>query len=306
MKISNVLITLSILIAVLSLFAAGLGLFYQGSGGGSFPFTTIRGQTVQTYGQGVYRLDTLTPAISFKMADLVTLLVAVPLLIVSLMLYRRSSLRGGLLLAGDLAYFLYSYASVAFGAAYNNLYLVYVILLGLSLFAMILVLTVFDLETFPQHFSNRLPRRGIGIFLIVSGVILALIWLVMIIVPALVVGQAPEVVESYTTFMTGVVDLAVVAPALIVAGILIRRNAPFGYLLSSALLIFTVVLGINLTAGGIGQLSAGVIALGQAIGMTFPFTILTLFAVWFTVKLLQCFTDSVGAHDHAPLQVTRA
>ncbi len=305
MKISNVLVNLSILIAVLALFAAGVGLFYQ-DGGSSFSFTTIRGLTVQVYGQGLYRLDTPTPAIAFKMADLVTLFVAIPLLVVSLVLYRRGSLKGGLLLAGVLGYFLYNYASDAFGAAYNNLFLVYVALFGLSLFAMILVLTVFDLKTFPDHFSNRLPRRGTSIFLIVSGIILSLIWLVMVILPALFAGKAPDVVESYTTFMTGVIDLAVVAPALIVAGILVRRGTRFGYLLSATMLIFTVVLGINLTAGGIGQLSAGAIAMGQAIGMTVPFTILTVFAAWFTYKLFQNFTESETSHRGATLQATEA
>jgi hypothetical protein len=41
-------------------------------------------------------------------------------------LYRRGSLRGRLLLIGILTYFLYVYASIAFGAAYNALFLVYV------------------------------------------------------------------------------------------------------------------------------------------------------------------------------------
>lgn len=50
----------------------------------------------------------------------------------------------------------------------------YVTLLALSLFAFILVLASFDTPALPSHFSAALPRRGIGIYLIVSGIVLLL------------------------------------------------------------------------------------------------------------------------------------
>ncbi len=286
MKISNTLTWLTVLIVVLALFAAGIGLFYQ-DGGTASSFTTLRGNTVQLYGQGIYRYDTFIPALSFKMGDLVTLVLGIPLLFVGLVLYRRGSLKGGLLLCGALAYFVYTYISVAFGAAYNNLFIVYVALLAASLFGLILALASFDLDALPARFSDALPRRGIGIYLIAAGVILALIWVVLIILPALFQGQAPDVVESYTTFMTGVVDIGLVAPALVVSGRLLLRGVQLGYLLSAALLVFTVILGPSITLGGIAQLQAGVVNMGQFIGMTFSFTILTVFALWFAIALFR-------------------
>ncbi len=51
-----------------------------------------------------------------------------------------------------------------------------------------------------------------GLFLVVSGAILSLVWLVLSIVPALLQGTAPSVVASYTTFITGVMDDGNVAP----------------------------------------------------------------------------------------------
>ncbi len=304
MKTSNTLIWLSGLIIVLALFAAGVGVFYQ-DGGSSFSFTTLRGNVVQVYGHGLYRYDTLIPALSFIMGDVVTLVLGIPLLVISVLLYRRGSLKGGLLLSGAFAYFLYNYGSMAFGAAYNNLFIVYLALLAASLFGFVLALTSFDLSALPAHFAGRLPRRGIGIYLIVSGVVLMLVWLVMTIIPALMQGQAPEVVESYTTFMTGVVDEAIVAPALIVAGALLLRRKPFGYLLSSALLVFTVVLGTSITLGGIAQLQAGVLAVGQFIGMTFSFTILTLFAIWFSVAVFRSFEEPASVRA-GTLQTAKA
>ena len=294
MKSSRIVILLSWLIAVLALVAAGIGLFYQ-DGGSSYAFTTLHGQSVQIYGQGLYRYDNPITAVGYRMGDAVTLILALPLLIISILLYRRAQLRGGLLLTGVLAYFLYTYGSMAVGAAYNPLFLVYVVLFSASLFALVLSLLSFDVQELPAHFLSGLPRRGIGIFLIVSGVILALVWLVLSIVPALLGGTVPTEVFSYTTFITGVVDIGIVAPALAVSGAMLLRRDPLGYLLASMMLVFTMVLGVNFTAAGIAQMLTEVIGIGQFIGMTLPFVILILIATWLTVILFRsCSDESTG------------
>ena len=279
------------LIAVLALFAAGTGFFYPNEGS-PFSFTAVRGETVQIWGQGWYRYDTPIGAMSFKAADLITLFLAIPTLIVSFVLYRRGSLRGGLVLTGALGYFLYNYISQGFGAAYNNLFLVYTLLFSASLFALILALTSFDVQALPAHFTETLPRRGIGVFLIVSGVILSLIWIVLSILPALLQGRAAPEAYYYTTFMTGIVDIGIVSPALIVAGVLLLRRAPLGYLLTSTMLVFTCLLGPSLTAGGVIQVLEGVITIGQAMTFTVPFVILALIAAGLTVRLFRNFSEA--------------
>jgi len=290
MKNQSALNWLIPLIAVLTLLAASIGFFYPGEGN-TFSFLTVRGETVQIWGQGWYRYDTPIGALGFKAGDLITLFLAIPLLVISFLLYRRGSLRGGLLLTGVLAYFLYNYISLGFGAAYNNLFLVYVMIFSASLFAFLLTLTSFDLQAFPAHFAESLPRRGIGIFLIVSGIILSLVWLLLSILPALLQSKAPPEAYYYTTFMTGIVDIGIVAPALLLAGILMLRRAPLGTLLAATMLIFTSILGPNLTVGGIIQVLAGVITIGQAMAFTVPFVILALIAIWLTVMLFRNFSE---------------
>jgi hypothetical protein len=281
-------------IAVLSLFAAGFGLFYPNDGS-LFSFTAVRGETVQIWGQGWYRYDTPIGALSFKAGDLITLFLAIPVLIISFVLYHQGSLRGGLLLTGVLSYFLYTYTSLGFGATYNNLFLVYVLIFSASLFGLILALTSFDVQALPAHFAETLPRRGIGIFLVVSGVILSLIWIVLSILPALLQSKAPPEAYFYTTFMTGIVDIGIVSPALIVAGVLILRRAPLGYLLAPTMLVFTCILGPNLTAGGIIQVAEEVITIGQAMVFTAPFVILALIALGLTISLFRNFSEQTQA-----------
>ncbi len=286
MKISTTMLALAGLIALLALFAAGIGLFYQ-AGGKPFAFTTLRGETVQIYGQGLYRYDTPLVAVGYQVADAVTLVLGIPLLLFCLRLYRRGSLRGGLALSGTLAYFLYNYGSLALGAAYNNLFLVYLALFSASFFGLVIALLSFDLRVLPAHFVPKFPRRGVGVFLIGSGIALFLIWLLLSILPALMTGSAPSEVKSYTTVITFVLDMALIAPALIIAGRLLLRRAPLGYLLAPVLLVFTDALGISLLAMGIAQQLAGLMSIGQFIGMVVSFAILTAFAVWFTIVLFR-------------------
>jgi hypothetical protein len=292
MKQQSALYWLVPLIVILALAAAIAGLFWQ-DGGNTFTFTTVRGETVQIYGQGLYHYDTPLIAVGYKVGDAITLALGIPLLIISIVLYRRGSLKGGLLLAGVLAYFLYTYGSLAIGATYNNFFIIYVILLFASFFGLASTFMSFDVLALPARFSNRLPRRGIGIYLVVSGVILCLVWLLLSIVPALLQGKAPPETGYYTTFITGAVDLGIIAPALIIAGVLFLRREPLGYLLAPVLLVFTVVLGTGLTAAGIAQLLAELVSIGQFIGFTAGFSMLTLFALWFTVIVFHNFSESV-------------
>jgi hypothetical protein len=273
-----------------ALISAGSGLFSPNMGSEK-PFTTVRNETIQIWGQGLYKYDTPIGATGFIAADLITLMVVIPLLIVSVWHYRRGSLKGGLLLTGVLAYFLYNYTSMGFGAAYNNFFLAYILIFSASLYGLILALLSFDISALALHFGSGLPRNAIGIFLIVSGIILSLIWLVLSIVPALIANKAPLEAYYYTTFTTAIIDIGIVAPALILAGVLIRCKAPLGDLLASTMLIFTCVLGANLTAGGLIQVLKGVMTSGQAAAFTVPFVILSLIALWFTVVLFRNFSE---------------
>lgn len=284
---------LTAIIIICALIAAGFGLFTPNTGT-KIEFITVHNEAVEIWGQGLYKYDTPIGAFGFMAADLVTLVLAIPLLIISFLLYRRGALQGSLLLTGVLAYFLYNYVSMGFGAAYNNFFVAYVMIFAASLYGLILALLSFDVQALPAHFGSYLPRNGIGIFLIVSGIILSLIWLVMSIIPALIANKAPMEAYYYTTFTTAIIDIGIVAPALIQAGVLIRRSAPDGYLLASTMLVFTCVLGASLTAGGVIQVLKGVITIGQAMAFTVPFVILSLVAIYFVIVLFRSFLEPLN------------
>lgn len=291
MKQQSILRWLILVIAILAAFAAGTGLFST-DGEGTFEFATLRGDTVQIYGRGLYRYDTSLIAVGYRVSDAFTLIVGIPLLLISFWLYQRGSMRGRILLTGTLLFFLYNFGSLGIGSAYNNLFLVYVLLTMLTFLGGSGLLLSFDLQTFPNFFSDRVPRRGISRFLIISGTALFCIWLFLSILPALLSGGVPPEVESYTTIVTFVLDMAIIAPVLVSAGVLLRRAEALGYMMASVLLIFIDALGLSLLVMGIAQQLAGLMNIGQFIGFVVSFAILTLFSLRFTVALLRNIADT--------------
>jgi hypothetical protein len=202
-------------------------------------------------------------------------------------MYQRGSMRGKIALSGMLLFFLYSYGSLAIGAAYNNLFLLYILLTLMTFLASVSLLLSFDLQTLPVTFSARLPRNRISLFFSISGIALFAIWLFLSIVPALLAGGAPPELASYTTIVTFVLDMGIIAPVLVSAGTLLRRGEPLGYLLASVLLIFIDALGGGLLVMGIAQQIAGLMHIGQFIGFVVSFAILTLFSLRFTIMLFK-------------------
>src|SRR5690349_2171557 len=178
---------LVLLIAILAAITAGIGLFST-SGDGPFQFTTLHNETVAIYGKGLYRFDTPLIAIGYRVSDGFTLIAGIPLLLISFWMDWRGSIRGKILLTGTLLFFLYNYGSLALGAAYNNLFILYIVLIVATFLGGIGLLMSFDWQMFPKLFSARVPRRGISIFFIVSGVALFCIWLFLSIMPALLVN----------------------------------------------------------------------------------------------------------------------
>ncbi len=297
MRISRSLTPLCVLIVILALIAAGLGVFWPG-GGAPFDFVTVRGETVTIHGSGLYRYDSQSSAAQVIAGDVVTLSVGIPLLIVSLVLYRKGSLRGALLLAGTLGYFLYTYASIALMASFNPLFLVYVALFSLSLYAFILSLMSIRVDELPQRFSPRLPRRGIAAVLFAIAAFLLLAWMGRI-MPALLTNTPPFGLEHYSTLIIQVLDLGLIAPLAVLAGVLLLKRRPFGYLLAALALTKGLTMGIAVSAMGFGQQLAGV-AMSPVELLIFPVFSL-LFAVM-TYQLLRNVLPERVAGKHPAAQ----
>jgi hypothetical protein len=217
--VNKIIAITTVLIAILAIVAAGSGLFLN----------------------GLYKNDTKSGAAQEQGNDLVTLVLCVPLLLVSGFYASKESLRGRLIWMGTVFFFLYTYASMCFLSAYNQLFLVYVALFSLSLYTFAYSLLTLDVGQVKESMA-RAPVRVTAAFMFLICIAVGLMWLAMII-PPLMAGERPAVLETYTTLVIQALDLGIVVPLAGIAGALLLKRDAWGYTLASLILIKGFTLG---------------------------------------------------------------
>lgn len=286
MKASWIVVFLATLTALMGGIAAGIG-FFRNQAPEPQSFTTLRGDRIELYGRGLYRYDSLFFGAGYKGQDAVVLFLGVPLLILAILLYQRGSLAGHFSLVGLLGYFVYIYASMSFGAAYNPLFLLYTLVFGTSLFGFIIVFNSAVLKLAAFGDLSSLPGRGLIIFMFISGAITLFVWGAPLI-EALVSGSAPARMDSYTTMVTYAIDLAIITPATIICAFIILRGNALGYVLAMPLLTLIILLAPQIILSTIFQYRAGVpFSTGEIVGPVAGFVILGTAGLWLLIRLIR-------------------
>ncbi len=230
----KIIIIASALIAVLAIVAAGSGLFWN----------------------GLYKNDTKSGAAQEAGNDLVTLVLCVPLFMVSTYFAAKGSLRGRLVWTGMVFYFLYTYSMMAFMTAYNQLFLVYVAIYSLSLYTLMASLLTLDVNVVKRSLENA-PIKAAAALMFLMSLTLTAMWL-WTIVPPLMAGETPALLETYTTMVIQAMDLGILVPlGLTIGYLLLKRNA-WGYALSSIVLIKVATYGTAVLAMALFQALNGI------------------------------------------------
>jgi hypothetical protein len=211
---------LTIPIAILLAVAAGGGLFIKGL------YRDAQNLVTQAIGQ-----------------DVITLVVALPTLVISAFLTSRGSQRARLVWLGGLIYMVYTYVGYAFAVRFNSLFLVYVALLGCSTYALIGGLVATDWAGIKAGFTERTPVKAVSIYLAVIAVLFYFLWLSEA-VPASLTGNRPQsLIDAGTpTNFVQVLDMAWFLPATAITAVSLWRKQPIGYTLAGAILTFVVLL----------------------------------------------------------------
>jgi len=284
MKPSIVVLWLSSLIAILALVAASAGLFWQ-TGGAAYTFTSLRGDAVQINGRGLYAADSIFKSGATRGTDVVTLVLAIPLLVGALVRYWRGSTRGALLLTGAITFFLYVYATNAMSVAYNELFLLYVAIFSFSFFAWCLMMTA--IQPVAVQFPLSLPYRGIAVFLLICGLLTSYVWLEPI-MSALLRGTYPALLEHNTTMVTEALDLALIVPSSFLAGVLLWRRDPRGVGVAVPLLVLLLLIGPAVAAMTWFQLADGIsFTVPQIVGPIGGFLVLSVIDIWVLTIVLR-------------------
>lgn len=284
MNEKKILSIIVIAIAILAGAAASSGIFLN-LGEGPFIYKSIRGQNVEIYGKGIYQHMPADVAIQGIAQDYVTLFIAIPLLVITFIGYKKNLIRSHYLLSGVLGYFFITYLFYTAMGMYNILFLCYVTLLALSFFGLFISTRALE-HIKAYHFPEKTPAKTVGGFLMFNAVSIAFLWL-GIVAPPLIDGSIyPVELNHFTTLIVQGFDLGLLLPISFVIGFLLYRKKNTGYIYSTVYLGFLSLLMTALTAKIIAMAIEGVNVI-PVIFIIPSFNVLTILCTFFMIKNIQ-------------------
>lgn len=203
----------------------------------------------------VYGQETANWAAQAKGQDRGNLL-AVIVLLTAAVWYRRGSQPAELVWLGTLLYLVYAFVVYAMAVHLNYLFGVYVAVLGLSAWAVIF--HVDDVRRGGVQYPQG-PARTVATWVIIAtGVMFAGLWLSEL-VPALLTGMVPASLTEAGLLVNPihVLDLSMVLPGFVIAGVAALRHREHGLFWLGPWLVFSVLMGASIVAAMALMITAG-------------------------------------------------
>lgn len=240
--------------------AAAAAPFLFTAGPGPTHHTSVRGEDVVLYGRGPYRHMPADVAVQGLAQDVVTLAAGIPFLLLALLWARRGSRAGHLALCGAVGYLLVQYLFYLAMATYNELFLLWVALVMVAFQTMVRLLLAVPAPAFTVAGDAGAARRYVGVFLLLNGVLITLLWL-SVIVPPLLAGELyPAGLAHFTTMIVQGFDLALFLPPSLLAGTWYLKRRPPGELLAPVYAVFLSLQMLALLAKIVWMAAIGVSA----------------------------------------------
>jgi hypothetical protein len=190
--------------------------------------------------------------------DIANLAVAAPAWLILAVLALRGSLHAYLLWLGVLAFTVYNYVIYTFAVPFGALFLLWLAVFGLSLYALIGGIGSADHKAVQSAFTRAGAVKAAAWFLIVTGLLFALLWLSED-VPALLAGKTPQSVVDMgiPTNPVHILDLSFFLPAVLITGWMLLRRKPLGYTVAPAFVVFLILTGVPILITPAVQASRG-------------------------------------------------
>lgn len=213
---------LSLLIAVLTLFASFKGLFDP----------RIYSDLLSTGG--------ITPLllVGSKTQDMIFIPLAVILAVLSVVFFKRPGSKLLIAILGLNANFFYGYALYAMQGSYTSIYLIYLAIFSLSIYTLILGMLSFLADCEKNMVQPKGVRISVSVFLYCIVFVLGIVWLIR--VSADIARHIPQ--DTYGVF---VLDLGIVFPAIAITATRLLRNMKFGMILAGIILMKTLTICLS-------------------------------------------------------------
>jgi hypothetical protein len=219
-------------------------------------FLMVVASTAGLFMDGLYQ-DGPWAKEALRGGDLTTLLLAAPVLVWSLILSIRGSLPARAAWIGALAYGIYDYAYYVFGAEFNDLFLLHIASLTLSIWATALAVASLDARAIAAAFRVGRAARWVGGFLVLVGAILGALW-VFLAIRLAVTGELMADIPADGIHLVFAIDLSLLVPALVVAGVLLWRGTAIGVVFGVVMTVMGALYQVNLLVAGVFQANADV------------------------------------------------
>jgi len=212
----------------------------------------------------VYR-DNLFVRSAWLGNDWVTLLLAFPILVISLRPTQHSLFRSTLILLGILAYCFYNYAFYLFGAALNSLFLVFVLLWGISFYALVIGFIALS-EIKPTAARTGASTSWVAGYMLLWALFLSALWIFQSL-NFVFTGTIPAIVlaTGHPTNITGALDLSLMIPPVFLSALWLWRGNPWGMVLGIIMNIKGALYALVLAAGSFCAAKNGIPGIAQQI-----------------------------------------
>jgi hypothetical protein len=179
--------------------------------------------------------------------DIIDLFLIIPFLLITALLAFKKSRIALLLWSGVLIYLIYTFVLYCFAVHFNQLFIVYCLVLGLSFYAFLYFLLSQIKEPIASWFSDKVPLKTVGIYLMILSGLFYFLWLSEII-PAIFSNTTPATIIETGLLVNPVhaLDLSVVLPGMMIFAILLIMKKPLGLLLAPAVLTFGILMDITI------------------------------------------------------------
>jgi hypothetical protein len=252
----RVILILSLVLALLILVVNGAGLL--------FPDVLYAKETANWYAQSVGQ-------------DIASLFFALPVLVISSLLAYRQNKKALLVWAGTLVYLIYTFLIYCFAIHFNQLFVLYSIILGLSVYLFLWFMLTQYRQPVKSWFRKEIPVRSFGFYMIAIGVLFYILWL-MPVIPAIISNTTPKELTDagLLTNPVHVLDLSVCLPGIIITGVLLLKRHPMGLLMTPVVLAFFVIMDISIATLMIVMRSKGLASNPVVMFVMFALAILSL------------------------------
>lgn len=282
------------IVVITTVLSAGVGVFYHRETPPQV-VQTIHNEEVVTYGKGIYANDSAFKAPVLRGTDIASLFLLVLFALLTIALRKRTDLGFQLAHIGLLSYMLYYNASIAFGVMINPLFPIYIAGFSSSLFLLIALSIGIYNKMKKMTVTPLSYERWIIVYLILAGLSL-FAWVAEIAV-FILSGKVPASLAHYTTEITFVIDLGVIAPVVFTSAVLLKKKETIAYLTSSIMMSLNAAIAFVVIVQTLMQKADG-IELTNLQLIFFMGTFAAIGAIAVVLNTRMCMDLTAQAHEN--------